>query len=75
MPKGGKLISNLERLLIYFFVQVHQPGIITLVVGLKALARFKKLEEQPFAEYFLIGTLAGLMLAVVIAFTMAGVGA
>lgn len=68
----GKMIGNLERLLIYLFVQVHQPGLITLVVGLKALARFKKLEERHFAEYFLIGTLASLFLAALIAFAVAG---
>ena len=64
----GKVIGNLERLLIYFLVQLNLPAMVTLIVGLKAVARFKQLEEREFAEYFLIGTLSSLLFALGIAF-------
>jgi hypothetical protein len=35
------------------------------VVAAKSLARFKALEDREFAEYFLVGTLASLLLALV----------
>jgi len=63
----GKVIGNLERLLIYLLIQLDMLGLITLTVGLKAVARFKKLEERDFAEYFLIGTLSSLLFAVSVA--------
>ncbi|NOX37319.1 MAG: hypothetical protein GXO78_07265 [Calditrichaeota bacterium] len=63
----GKVIGNLERLLIYLLIQMNMLGLITLTVGLKAVARFKKLEEKDFAEYFLIGTLSSLLFAVSLA--------
>ena len=39
------------------------------IIAAKALARFKALEDREFAEYFLIGTLASFLLAV-----LAGIG-
>jgi hypothetical protein len=39
------------------------------IIAAKSLARFKALEDREFAEYFLVGTLASLLLAV-----LAGVG-
>jgi hypothetical protein len=39
-------------------------GAVGFVVAAKSLARFKALEDREFAEYFLIGTLASLLLAV-----------
>jgi len=66
----GKVIGYLERLLIYILVQFHLPSMITLIVGLKAVARFKQLEEREFAEYFLIGTLASLLFALGVAFAV-----
>jgi hypothetical protein len=39
------------------------------IIAAKSLARFKALEDREFAEYFLVGTLASFLLAV-----LAGVG-
>ncbi len=36
------------------------------MVAAKALARFRGLEERDFAEYFLIGTLASLLVALAV---------
>ena len=41
-------------------------GILGFVVAAKALARFRGLDDRDFAEYFLIGTLASLLHAVVV---------
>ena len=38
-------------------------GTLGLIIATKSLARFKALEDREFAEYFLIGTLASLLLA------------
>ncbi len=66
--RRGKLIGNLERALIYFLVQTGLPGLIAAVLGIKVVARFRRLEEPAFAENFLIGTLASLLFALAVAF-------
>ena len=60
----GRAIGVLERALVLTFVWFGQYGAVGLVVAAKSLARFKALEDREFAEYFLIGTLASLLLAV-----------
>ena len=60
----GRAIGVLERALTLTFVLLGQYGAAGLVVAAKSLARFKALEDREFAEYFLVGTLASLLLAV-----------
>lgn len=62
----GRVIGLLERALLYSFVLQSQYGAIGFVLAAKAFTRFKALDDRPFAEYVLIGTLlsAGLALAV-----------
>jgi hypothetical protein len=59
----GRIIGVLERALAVTLVALGQFGALGLVVGAKSLARMKALEDRDFAEYFLIGTLASLLLA------------
>ncbi len=59
----GRLIGILERLLFYVMVLFNQPGAIAIIVAIKSLARFKNLDNRPFAEYFLIGSLLSLATA------------
>jgi hypothetical protein len=59
----GRTIGALERALGMTLVFLGQFGALGLVVAAKSLARFKALEDREFAEYFLIGTLASLLLA------------
>jgi hypothetical protein len=59
----GRTIGALERALAMTLVVLGQFGALGLVVAAKSLARFKALEDREFAEYFLIGTLASLLLA------------
>lgn len=59
----GRAIGVLERALSLTLVLLGQYGALGLVIAAKSLARFKALENRDFAEYFLIGTLASLLLA------------
>jgi hypothetical protein len=56
----------LERLLIFMGLTASCWEILAGVVALKTVARYSKLDEQNKAEYFLIGSLASILWAVVI---------
>jgi hypothetical protein len=59
----GRMIGILERAIGLTLVLLGQYGALGLLIATKSLARFKALEDREFAEYFLIGTLASLLLA------------
>ena len=59
----GRTIGSLERAIALTLVLLGQYGALGLIVAAKSVARFKALEDREFAEYFLIGTLASLLLA------------
>ena len=59
----GRAIGALERALILTLVLLGQYAAIGFVIAAKALARFRALDDRDFAEYFLVGTLASLLLA------------
>jgi hypothetical protein len=61
----GKLIGLLERTFLYFLIIFNQIGAIAIIIALKSLARFKELDDKKFAEYFLIGSLLSVMVAVI----------
>ena len=63
----GRVIGLLERVIVYVAVLTDQIAAIGLVLAVKGLARFKEMDNRPFAEYVLVGTLLSLLLAVVIA--------
>ena len=65
----GRAIGALERALALTLVLLGEYSAVGWIIAAKSLARFKALEEREFAEYFLVGTLASLLLAV-----LAGVG-
>lgn len=60
----GKLIGILERSLIYFLIIFNQVAAIAIIIALKSIARFKEMDDKNFAEYFLIGTLLSIVVAV-----------
>src|SRR5712692_9721524 len=62
----GRTIGALERALALTLVLLNQFAAIGLIVAAKSLARFKAMEDREFAEYFLIGTLASLLLAILV---------
>lgn len=66
LPAAGKYIGWLERSLIVTFLITGNPQGIGLLIAAKALARYPEIKEDTkghFAEYFLIGTLTSVSLA------------
>jgi hypothetical protein len=59
----GATIGVLERLLIVTFVLTGSTAAVGFVVGAKTLARFRQLDDRDFAEYYLLGTLASVAIA------------
>lgn len=62
----GLLIGVLERALALTLVLIGQFGALGLILAAKALARFRALDDRDFAEYVLIGTLASVLLALLV---------
>ena len=63
--RRGRIIGNVERLIVTTLVCLGQYGAIGLVLAAKSLARFPQLSEsRDFAEYYLIGTLVSMAVAI-----------
>lgn len=62
--KVGATIGVLERLIVCALVLVGEFAAIGLVIAAKTIARFKQLEDRQFAEYYLLGTLASVSVAI-----------
>lgn len=73
----GRTIGILERALVYVLVLAGQWAALGLVVAAKSIARFPELSNQRFADYYLLGTLASLLTALItgIAVRLAVMGA
>lgn len=63
LASAGRYIGWLERALLYTFVLAGVPSAAAAVVALKSVARFPSFREERFAEYYLIGTLASVLVA------------
>jgi hypothetical protein len=63
----GATIGILERILIVVFVLTGTDVAIGFVVAAKTLARFRLLDDRDFAEYYLLGTLGSVSVAIVTA--------
>ena len=61
----GETIGVLERLLVVIFVLGEAGIAVGLVIAAKTIARFRQLDDRAFAEYYLLGTLASVTVAVV----------
>lgn len=60
LPRGGRMIGKLERLLILMLVLAGQPDGIGFLIAAKSILRFNELAGQPdrhVSEYVIIGTL------------------
>ena len=64
--RAGRVIGVLERILIFAGLTVSSWEILAGVIALKTVARYSKLDEQNRAEYFLIGSLASILWAVLV---------
>ncbi len=60
----GATIGALERILIVTFILTANEAAVGFVLAAKTLARFKQLDDREFAEYYLLGTLASVAVAV-----------
>ncbi|MBY6156893.1 DUF3307 domain-containing protein [Pseudooceanicola nitratireducens] len=73
LPRGGKLIGQLERGLIYFLILVGQPSAVGFLIAAKSVLRFDaSRRRQKAAEYVIIGTLASFGWAVICAYAVLG---
>ncbi len=63
IPQAGRLIGYLERLLVILLVLSREFGAIAFVIAAKAIIRFESSKERAFAEYFLVGTFASVLVA------------
>jgi hypothetical protein len=61
----GATIGILERLLIVTFMLASAEAAIGFVVAAKTIARFRLLDDRDFAEYYLLGTLGSVSVAIV----------
>ena len=65
---AGRVIGILERWIIYLvLVTAQNYNIIALIIAAKGFARFRQMDERPFAEYVLIGTLLSTLLTIIVA--------
>ena len=62
-PSVGRMIGYLERLIIVILILCKETGAIGFVLTAKSLARYKQLNEQGFAEKYLVGTLTSTIAA------------
>lgn len=63
---AGEVIGVLERLVAFVLVASGALTAVGFVIAAKAAARFPLFKEKPFAEYFLIGTLTSVGLALLL---------
>jgi len=64
VPGSGRFIGILERMILLILVILGQWAGIGFILAAKSLARFRELDSRPFAEYYLVGTLTSLLVAV-----------
>lgn len=64
LPEAGKYIGWLERFLILTAILASAPTAVGLIVAAKSIFRFPEIEGRPLAEYFLVGTLLSVAVAV-----------
>jgi hypothetical protein len=63
--KYGEVIGVLERIIIFLLIiSGHYEG-ITFVIAAKSIARFKQFSEDNFSDYYLVGTLASSLTAII----------
>lgn len=63
VPSVGAYVGMLERALLLTLLLLEAPAAVGFVVAAKSVARFKELEDRSFAEYYLVGTLMSVVVA------------
>jgi len=59
----GRLIGNLERLILTIVVAAGSYAALAFLVAAKGLVRSEGLQKRDFAEYFLVGSLSSVLVA------------
>lgn len=66
-PKAGQYVGMIERVIVLTFVLCNSLSAVAFVLTAKSIVRYPKLREdkydQAFAEYFLVGTLLSVLVA------------
>ena len=71
--RAGRVIGMLERWMIVTFVVLNQFGSIGLILTAKSIVRFSKFDKNPeFAEYYLLGTLYSMTIALLAGLALRG---
>ncbi|MDX1567459.1 MAG: DUF3307 domain-containing protein [Longimicrobiales bacterium] len=63
---SGRLIGILERTITLVLIVLGQWAAIVLLLAAKSIARFEELKDRRFAEYYLVGTLTSILVAIVV---------
>ncbi len=64
--RAGRVIGILERLILVAGIMLQSWEILVAVIALKTVARFQKMDQREFAEYFLVGSLFSILWALVV---------
>lgn len=62
--RGGEIIGYLERVLVVIMMFTKNYSAIGLIFTAKSITRQKRFADEAFAEYYLIGSLLSILLAV-----------
>lgn len=62
--EAGSLVGSLERWIVLVLGLAGLWESVALVLAAKSVARFEELKDRAFAEYFLVGTLASVLVAI-----------
>lgn len=65
LQNAGLYIGWLERFLVVTALLLHSPATVGLILTAKSIARYPEFKSERFAEYFLIGTLLSISVAIV----------
>ncbi len=63
---AGWIIGWLERIVLAIGIVTQSWEVLAAVIALKTVARFKKLDDQSFAECFLVGSLFSVLWTVIV---------
>jgi len=63
LQNAGLYIGWLERFLVVTALLLQSPAMVGLILTAKSIARYPKFKSEGFAEYFLIGTLLSISMA------------
>ncbi|MCR4426640.1 MAG: hypothetical protein NUW23_10735 [Firmicutes bacterium] len=71
--RAGRAIGTLERWIMATFIALGQYAAMGLVLTAKSIVRYSRIEHDPgFAEYYLLGTLYSMLIALLIGLALRG---